>query len=231
MRHLVFILLLFFGGSQLRAQIGLQAAYDHFELDDFQILLSETQEVRELPGTAYSLGVDYWFRLKNKRIEFLPELNYARTSVDLPDATHLRGQWFSLFFNTNFYVFDLNSDCDCPTFSKQSNLLKSGFFVRVSPGATYAVINSESDRIGHFDPDHTGIIPSLAAGAGLDLGVSDVLTLTPFAEARYLFLFDQPAQAEPVNDAVPFDYQLPGGESQGWRFRVGIRMGFRFDYR
>jgi hypothetical protein len=231
MRHLILVLLLIFGGSQLQAQIGLRAAYDHFELDDFQVLLAETQEVRELPGTAYSLGVDYWFRLKNKRIEFTPELNYARTSVDLPDGTHIRSQWFSFFFNTNFYVFDLASDCDCPTFSKQNNLLESGFFVSVSPGVTYAVINSESDRTGNFDPDHTGIIPSLAGGIGLDLGVSDFLTLTPFAEARYLFPFDQPAQAEPINDAVPPDYQLSGGESQGWRFRAGLRMGFRFDYR
>jgi len=231
MRHLFIVLLIFFGASQVQAQIGLRASYDHFELDDFQVLLTETQEIRVLPGMAYSVGVDYWFRLKNKRIEFLPELNYARSSADLPDGTHIKGQWYSFFFNTNFYLFDLASDCDCPTFSKQSNLLKSGFFMSLSPGVTYATTSSESDRIGSFDPDNSGIIPSIAGGIGLDLGVTDLLTLTPFAEARYLFPFDQPAQIEPINDAVPFDYQLPGGETQGWRFRAGLRIGLRFDYR
>ena len=213
------------------AQVGIRVGVDQIQAKSIFVLITETQEAIDAPHNGFSLGLDYWFRLTEKRIEFFPEFNLSHSIFDLPDGQSLDGQWYSLFFNTHIYVFDLTSDCNCPTFSKQRNLLPRGFFVSLSPGVTYGIFSSDSEQISAFERDHSDWIISIAGGLGLDIGISDLITITPFAQARYLLPFEGPTGQPPQNDQIPPPFQLQTQEDSGMRFRAGLRLGFRFDYR
>ena len=228
MRYL-FALCFFFlaAASPIRAQFGLRASYQLHQSNDWQILDPIMNQTNQLPGDSYAVGVDYWLRLPNMRIEFLPTLSYARSSATLPDNATFDGQWFQFALNTHIYLFDLLGDCDCPTFSKQSDFLQKGFFVNIAPGVSYATFDSDSPEIGAFVRNGTGLIPTISAGIGLDLGVSDLVTVTPFATARYFFPFTGPQQLTIGGDK----YQLPNGQVDLWQIQAGLRFGFRFDYR
>lgn len=217
--------------SPIHAQFGLRASYQLHQSDDWQVLAPITNQTTELPGESYAIGVDYWLRLPNMRIEFLPTLSYARSSATLPDNATFDGQWFQFTLNTHIYLFDLLGDCDCPTFSKQNDFLQKGFFVNIAPGASYASFTSNSLEMGAFAKNNTGLIPTVGAGIGLDLGISDLITITPFATARYFFPFTGPQQPAAGGDIDQPDYQLPTGEVDLWQIQAGLRLGFRFDYR
>lgn len=232
MRYSILLSLFFLAtASSLHAQFGLRASYQIYESTDWQVLDPVMNQTTELPGNSYALGIDYWLRLPNRRIEFLPTLSYARSSVILPDNNTFDGQWFQFALNTHIYPFDLLGDCDCPTFSKQSDFLQKGFFLNLSPGLAYATFASDSPDIGVLAQDNTGLVPTLGAGIGLDLGVSDLMTITPFATARYFLPFSGPQQPVAGGDIDQPDYQLPTGEVDLWQIQAGLRFGFRFDYR
>jgi len=162
MRSLVLISLLFLAtASTLHAQFGLRASYQIHQAEDWQVLDPIMNQTTGLPGNSYAMGIDYWLRLPNMRIEFLPTLSYAQSSATLPDSHTFDGQWFAFRLNTHIYLFDLLGDCDCPTFSKQNDFLRKGFFVNISPGVSYATFDSDSPEIGAFAKKNTGLIPTL----------------------------------------------------------------------
>lgn len=134
---------------------------------------------------GWNVGIDYHFNFKNSRIEFQPELNYAfltrRWDWYLPEGKEATSV-VSLFFNTNFYLFDLNGDCDCPTFSKEGSFLKKGFFVQLSPGISHWWIFD--GRLDEPLIDMKRFSLSLGGSVGLDIGVSRTLTITPMFNVR-----------------------------------------------
>jgi hypothetical protein len=62
--------------AHLHAQFGINAAYRFNNAPDLKIIKSfdGTNEEFDVLSDAVSIGVDYWLRLKNYRIEFLPQL-------------------------------------------------------------------------------------------------------------------------------------------------------------
>jgi hypothetical protein len=210
-----------------QAQFGVSAGYQVNQTDgwkiDFDGIVSETVT------NGYSIGLDYWFRLKDKRIEFLPELNYsAFESTTNPAIADYRIEFFSFYFNTNIYLLDLLNDCNCPTFSKQNDFFKKGFFIRVSPGLTipnFEYVNEQEVQLGNLQPN-------VALGLGLDIGLTDIVTLTPLITARYI------PEAK-WKASFPYNGTLPSGEEIGngvieptttlWQYYAGLRLGFRLD--
>ena len=165
-------------------------------------------------GDGFNFGIDYWFRLPQKRIEFLPELNfgdYRSTGLNY----ELHHQFYSFFFNTNIYLLDLASDCDCPTFSKENDFFKKGLFLNVSPGITYSqhkltVFESQMDAVNDFQF-------SIGVALGLDIGLSDLLTISPMIGMRHY-----PDVFVGGFNALEFNSPLT-------QLNAGIRLGFRFD--
>ena len=123
--------------ADLSAQFGFNAGYRWNDSDNWVEQSASGNQSLDLLPNGYSIGVDYWFRLKNARVEFLPELNYSSFAQTFADDREINARFLSFFFNTNFYLFDFRSDCDCPTFSKQDHTLQKGFFIQVSPGLSY----------------------------------------------------------------------------------------------
>lgn len=124
-------------------------------------------------GIGNELAVGYWFRLKNKRVEFLPSIYYATASDGDLDLQELGAE-----FNVNIYPFDFGGDCDCPTFGKQGPQLEKGFFIQLTPG--YARYQLESP-VADFE---SGGGFTFGAGVGMDIGVTNFLTISPIASVR-----------------------------------------------
>ena len=182
--RLSILALLLICSTTLSAQFGFSGSYLISQADNWETPLTINGEpVISLPGNGWQAGIDYWFRLKNVRIEFLPTLAFSQQNYTLSTlAAESQLSGFHFLLNTNFYLFDLEGDCDCPTFSKEGPSLQKGFFLQLSPGISYFDFNfDEIDKVASTET----IAVSLGLGVGFDLGLSDLITLTPQAVARY----------------------------------------------
>ena len=186
------LLILCFLTITSRAQMGISGAYTWFEANEWELymdrLIDDYQEGYFFQN-AFQVGLDYRLRLKNVRIEFLPEARYARYEAhpeSIYDTGTLGFQNFSFHLNTNIYPLNFFGDCDCPTFAKQEPWLEKGLFLQLSPGVHYLVQSYESDQMLAIYDDVEDWAYSLGIGAGFDIGISNWITLTPYGRlTRY----------------------------------------------
>lgn len=162
------------------------------------------------------LALHYWFRLPKYRVEFLPTV-YATSTLD-DDAWREVG----LQFKTNIYLFDLGTDCDCPTFGKQGPQLDKGFFLQLSPGVSVIDRNVTGADAG------TSIHPNIGAAVGIDFGLSNLVTLTPIAGLRRTLT--------PIDAVVVDDDLVEGGadfdsEFNLTSYQLGLQLTLRLDKR
>ena len=132
-------------------------------------------------------AVEYHVRLKEKRLEFRPGLGYRFS----PSGDSFDGQFQSFDFDlgTAIYPFDFGGDCDCPTFSKEGNLIKKGFFVELIPGAGYQLftrLRSDPDDPSKLPIRSKNFVWKMGGAAGIDIGISDRYTITPILSATML---------------------------------------------
>ncbi|HLF64378.1 MAG TPA: hypothetical protein VI603_11525 [Saprospiraceae bacterium] len=173
----------------------------------------------------------YWFRLKNKRIEFLPEVGYYHSfsTASIQAGPFDSQSAFYVQFNADVYFFDLGSDCNCPTFSKQGGYLKRGLFAEISPGIEFRKLSVEDldDNLETVTRDFNKTVPKVYAGLGFDFGISDLLTITPTAGITYLM--------NAYWDGFDVYFNTGGssnvlGSDREWRSNIGLRLLFRPDY-
>lgn len=143
----------------------------------------------EYADQATSIYGTYWFRLKEKRVEFLPEVGYygsINKNVGSGPPNHMRAVYFQ--FNTDIYFLDFGNDCNCPTFSKQSDVIKRGVFLEVSPGVEMRKLDIDFVEDGQLATrTFKNTVPRVSGGLGLDIGFSDLITVTPHAGITYAF--------------------------------------------
>ncbi len=227
---------LFFTNLAL-AQFGITGRY-HFNDAPNWASFSATPTDRFNPekyfGNGWSVGIDYWLRLKNYRMEFLPELNYAQFEYNKQtgyvNPAAFSNRFYSFFLNTNFYLFDFAGDCNCPTFSKQGQWLKKGFFVQASPGISYIqqkVVFEKPVVEGKKTFESMALAASIGIGTGLDIGISDFMTFTPMVSLRY---YPNAKWKSLSRYSGPDIYAALSTESDIWQLSAGARLSFRFDY-
>lgn len=156
----LFIVALITTASWSYAQIGINASYIKPTFNN-----TENENIIKFGVRG---GIDYWFRLKTKRIEFMPEIGYENFETNIPG---LKMNSFYFMFKTNFYLLNFNEDCNCPTFSKDGNTISKGFYVSIAP----EIKSFSSDFI---EKENT-IVGGVVLGAGIDIGVTELLTITP----------------------------------------------------
>lgn len=204
----------------LLAQFGVNAGFKTNGKNDWEKYTADGEFLKR----GYKIGVDYWFRLKEYRIEFLPELSFSRFSSD--HLTSSGGEQitanstiYSFNFNTNLYFLDLEGDCNCPTFGKDADLISKGFFLQASPGIHYFSNN--------FDPTNEAndLVFSIGVGTGLDIGVSNLLTITPMASYHYFFKADWEGLST-ITDTEPVGANETSNLQQLF---IGLRLGIRLD--
>ncbi len=218
MRLLLTLVLLLYALS-LNAQIGI-AGNANFYKPNTNVVFGQSGFPYSDPETGWEVAVNYWFRLPTKRVEFMPTLYYGSAPFDYDNSQHLHEIGFQ--FKTNIYLFDFVGDCDCPTFGKQGPQLQKGLFLQFSPGYTYY----RTQEKGLFVPEggeHTSF--TLGAGVGLDIGLSNLLTLTPTIAARRGFsTYSRFNTSDFVGSPLFRETTLT-------TFQAGIQLSFRFDHK
>ncbi|GAA5220706.1 hypothetical protein [Membranihabitans marinus] len=174
--------------------------YSQFSLES-RFNLATTTSDSEVSGfnEHIDLSLHYWTRLKKVRIEFYPGLIY-QNYINNDEGIH----GFGLTIPTAFYILDMINDCDCPTFSKNDYFIEKGLFLRLAP--SYLKTTSSEESLNSID---------IAAGeinVGLDIGVSDLITLTPLLGYKQQF------------------YPNSDFETNGF-IQVGLSMLWRPDYK
>jgi hypothetical protein len=219
-------LVLFLGISFIaQAQFGLNGKYV-FAGDNWQLTPTTggQEETSDLFDKGWSAGIDYWFRLRNTRIEFLPELNYTRLNNSLAAYSQNEANIYSFFFNTNIYFLDLAGDCDCPTWSKEGPTLQKGLFLQLSPGISYWDMSLGAEEVNLFADRHVAL--SIGGGLGFDLGLSDLITFTPMVNVRYF-------QKMTLENFDILNTQFGGfvsdAEANPLLLSAGLRLGIRLD--
>lgn len=224
---LVFLSILAFS-SECYSQFGVRAKYNSNTFASFDDYLESN--IQGSPDKIFSstigVGVDYWFRLKKYRIEFLPEVHLGlKSTTDYPSiGASADLSYLGFNFNTQLYIFDLEGDCDCPTFSKQGPSLNKGIFLNISPGFIY---NTKELSTETSDPpfQSDNINFKLGIGIGYDIGINDLFTITPMVSYNYTpgVAFDELENIRPNSTAEEISSSLNQLEFQ-------VRLGFRPDY-
>jgi hypothetical protein len=204
----------------MKAQFGVGVRYSTMADGYWQELLND--DYADHIATAYAM---YWFRLKNKRVEFLPEVGYyhsfSTASFRTGRASDIKAMYLQL--NTDIYFLDFDGDCNCPTFSKQGDVFQKGIFAEVSAGAEFRTL-----EILLYERSFKKTVPKFYGGLGFDIGISDLITVTPTAGVSIL-----PGSAwEGVEEFLDADGSTLNqqGRYRDVIFNGGIRVLFRPDY-
>ena len=179
---------------------------------------------------GFKAGIDYWFRLKKKRVEFTPELSYSRFTAEMQRQAGLNeeftSQFYSFTFNTNIYPLNFEDDCNCPTFGKDGGILDKGFFIQLSPVISLIGKGYKTDNV---DVSVNTVAFGIGGGIGLDIGLNDFTTLTPMAKLLYY----PSVEWEGLESLATINGEAPpeaGDETTGiTQFFVGMKLGIRFD--
>lgn len=224
MTRTIFSLLFLSFGISVSAQIGITAAGSTIRATDWQRTFQEEYNTdNALFLTGYDVGLNYWFRLKNKRVEFFPTIARSeyntyfdptgRATAPQDELIAFGTSFTGFHFDTRIYPFDFASDCDCPVWSKQNDVLKKGFYLMLSPGVDYVEVSQQEVVTSDW-------LFTVSGGIGLDLGISDLLTVTPFVNIRYTpevdgdVLFPNEALGNDFDDVI----RLIGGLAINLRF-------------
>ena len=231
---IIFFALVFIGQS-VYGQIGIRTKYLKNGIDDNQTnFISKVGSIDDALSTGYGLGIDFWVRLKTKRVEFLPELgiNYSQTSFET-EITQYSLDYNYLYFNLNtlIYPMDFEGDCDCPTFSNQSTLIKKGFYFELSQGVGYYTSHYDSSLPTVSNPEgetNTATLDAfsykIGVAVGLDIVLSNLLTINPYAMYNYHFGREYDIPVGKLSTLI--DSNSGNIMSQ---LELGLRFAIRFD--
>ncbi len=211
------------------AQVGFSIGYKDISANNWENLMANydvaAQNNISPLGEGTDFALDYWFRLKKRRVEFHPELSYSRFIRNGSDID-LKSGMLNLSFHTNIYPLDFGEDCNCPTFSKGGSYIEKGLFLQISPVVTYLNNSFKSESVNEKVSD---IAYGVGLGLGVDFGLSDFITITPLI--RYSYIMD--AEWKDLDQHLNIDAPDAADKniSNLSTLYVGVRFGFRFDER
>ena len=168
--------------SQINAQLGLRTKYNINTFPDWDSYIDVTTEgeITKIFPTTMEIGLDFRFKMKSLRIELLPDLSFGlrtETIVGFNRGSDFTYLTFNL--NTQIYVFDLKGNTTNPTASNNGNAFRENFFLSVTPGLLLSrrVTTRGQALVGPYTQTQTNF--RIGIGAGYDIGVDNLLTITP----------------------------------------------------
>lgn len=211
---------------QTYGQFGMRLKYNSNDYVNFENAINkEFKSDVKLFNSGYEAGLDYWFRLKKKRVEFMPELSYSYSATSVNSAegiTKMQMTGYNFNFHTHIYALDMEGDCDCPTFSKQGASFNKGLFFHFTPGIGYYTADATTNDNYIYYQNDNALTFRAGIGIGLDLGISDLLTITPILS--YYF------NSKMTWEGIPSRNGLATASDNLKTLQLTIRMGFRPDY-
>lgn len=214
MRLLILLIMFNFSNNLLNGQFGISAEYLSFPLENF-----EKEIGTDFYDHAFGAQFNYWKRLKNYRVEFSPAIGYfTAAKANLEPSGTISMSAYQAKIRTNIYPLDIKNDCDCPTFSKQSGWFQKSIFLQIAPG--YSFHQSKTVRTKTIkDQFH---VLNLGLGFGFDIGLSDMITITPYV--NYVIGHNLNKEFKAFED---FALKNKFGMQH---YMAGINLGLRPDY-
>ena len=227
MKNFIALIVLILSTIQVQSQIGFSTSYVHLNAPQWHELRNENQAGTYLVNfkNGFRYSIDYWHKLKEKRIEFFPELSYTSFKSEPTNSSSFPAdlKFIGFQYNVSVYPMDIEGDCQCPTFSKRGSVVKKGFFFQVSPGVHLLNKHSENSILTLEQLNEKQSLFSIGFGAGLDLGINRFLTLTPFARFNWFTKADWKNLT--VNSNDPPTQKNETSLSQVY---LGIRLGVQW---
>lgn len=199
--------------NPVRAQIGIDLIGSQQKFINWDDVITDyaTEEYHFLRFN-YGAGINYWFRLKNYRVEFTPGIYYLYSDFkfDNPDCSFIyHNHTAGVEFDSNIYPFELRKksyEKDCPSFSTRGEYFPKSFFIQVSPGVYGAYRDVTQMYIEDFD-----IAGKLDFGIGLDMKLTQRIIIAPIIKYGFAFLndwkgFSEFHAEESYNDKTPGHY-------------------------
>lgn len=224
------IVWIFFSVSaiKLNGQYGLRVKVNFDRNENINNFFNEKfGNTKNIFAPGYEIGIDYWFKLKKKRIEFLPEIAWYYGNTVIKDGFSAEANRFIFNFNTQIYALDLKDDCNCPTFAKQGPSINKGFFLQITPGISYQTTRFTAEEsfqnVGKSNVTNNHINFHVGIGLGLDLGINELITITPMAS--YFF------NGSKLYDLYTSPVENKSVETSFTQLQFQVRTGFRFDYK
>ena len=230
MKKLVAISLFVFLYLSSTAQFSVSAKYSLNSFPEWEEIIDGST----IPNTGFigdgaEYGFSYWFRLKNYRVEFLPEISFqSLKSENEAFQTHgFEKTSYYLNLTTQIYTLDIEGDCNCPTWGKDGNFIQKGFFVGINPSIGYHKLDIVDNEIAAGSQSSNKINLRLGVSTGLDIGIAKWITLTPFAALNYT-----PGLGWDNLENIASGGAIPQAEDKSkiWAVQPGIRLMFRPDY-
>ena len=212
----------FFSCSLVFGQLGISAAYFKMNAPNWG------DYGAEICKDGFFSGVVYWFPEKKYRVDLRLKIFFGHTGQEQFTATagerageiwRANSTFLGIRGNVRFYFFDWEGDCNCPTWSKRGDVFKKGFFVQFGPTAAMLKFEAEIENFGveeKFSSSET--LYGLNIGAGIDLGLSELITLTPYFAAEYLHDVDSNCE-----NCLPAE-----GSSYLMSAQFGLHLGLRW---
>ncbi len=216
----------------ITAQVGVTGSYFTQRIPEWETAIVGNNSNNRILEKGYSVGVDFFMKpLEEWRLELYPEIVVSNSSTELGgiddiETLDLKTAGFNL--NMNIYILNFKSDCDCPTFSKQESFFEKGLFLQLSPGFHYIDAAYEIDNTFGVRKSTANVwVPKLGIGLGLDIGLTDFITITPIVKYnRFLNASWDGLLAiadDPSNSA-----DLGSETSHINRFSAGLHIGIRW---
>ncbi len=175
-------------GTFLFGQIGIDYAYLNQSYPEWTQLLIDNQvsnnSEKPVFQNAHRIGIEYWLRIPNYRVEFFPQINITRqlsSYINNIQTTTLESHVYGIDLKTQIYFLDFHGDCDCPTFSNNEPIIKKGTYFIFSPGAYIfsGQINQTTTGIQLVAKELNSSF-RLGLGLGIDIGINDLFSISPY---------------------------------------------------
>lgn len=162
----------------VQAQFGINVKYSS---NDFNSWSGITRVASGGPifENHLEFSLDYWFKPGEYRAEYMIEGTYGSSKTTLGSREYSLNM-YGFGVKSNLYIFDFKGDCDCPTFKKEGDFFKKGFFLQWSANAAYW-----QKEVNIFSEGDNNVAIDFGAGLGIDIGVSDLLTISPIISYHY----------------------------------------------
>ena len=225
MRLFSLLCICFFNLHLLSAQIGINAGYKNMSADKWSVFF----EGEDFLDNGFKVGIDYWFRLKKRRVEFTPEISFSQYKSMInhfseEQEQEFKAQFYSFHFNTNFYFLNFEEDCNCPTFGKDGTILDKGFFVQIAPVVSYIRESYKATT----EVNESSFAFGIGGGLGLDIGINKATTITPYLNYTYYPEVKWDGLATLASDGRPQNEGADEATSVSQWF-AGLKLAVRFD--
>ncbi len=211
------------GFAQLQG--GISGAYFVQTIPEWETAVFGNRSNERLLKSGFAQEIDFKIAgFENYRIQFHLNAGTAFSKTSLATRSFELRQ-IDVSLSSKIFLLSLEADCDCPTFSRDAGLLEKGFYVEFIAGASS--YNAKMRDI--FDVNDKGVGLKLGLGMGIEIGINDQITISPYV--RYNRFFNNEWSGLQAGIADLDNTELNNGSDISAINQIsgGIRLGISLD--